>query len=218
MNKFIGIIALLVMGLQAQAQVLALNSEPIEKQSKAQQMLAPQATYQWGIGLRVGDPTGLSVKRFLGSKALELSVGRSGMMGFNAQREFKHDKYFNDYIYLDSRFRSAVAVQLHYLSFKQIPISGSDDLSWYIGLGGQLRSTSVDYRYRYWVGPKNSDRRERWESVTDLDFGADFLGGLDYTFQDVPLSLCVDVTLLVELLDDPLFLRLQGGGGIRYNF
>ncbi|MEK6477282.1 hypothetical protein WJR50_07100 [Catalinimonas sp. 4WD22] len=215
MKKIFSVIALLVMGFQTQAQILARHTEPSEKQASVQKQNSPQAAYQWGIGLRVGDPTGLTVKRFLGSRAFELSIGRSGMMGFNARREFDNDNYFDDYVYLDSRFRSAVGVQLHYLSFKQIPIEGSDELSWYVGLGGQLRSTSVDYRYRYW---RNNDRRDRWESVTDLDFGADFLGGLDYTFHDVPLSLFVDVTLFVELLDDPLFLRLQGGGGIRYNF
>ncbi|WPP52885.1 hypothetical protein [Catalinimonas niigatensis] len=218
MKKIVGVITLLVMGFQVQAQVLAMHTEPTEKNNIQKQVMAPQAAYQWGIGLRVGDPTGLSVKRFLGSRALELNVGRTGLMGFNAQREFNNDRYFDDYVYLDSRFRSAISVQLHYLAFKQIPIDGPDHFAWYIGLGGQLRSTSVDYRYRYWAGPNNNDRRERWESVTDVDFGADFIGGLDYSFRDVPLSLFADLTLFVELLDDPLFLRLQGGGGIRFNF
>ncbi|MDF9799650.1 hypothetical protein OKW21_004913 [Catalinimonas alkaloidigena] len=215
MKKVFSVMIFLVIGFRLQAQLLAMHTEPVEEHKAVQQLNTPHTAYQWGIGLRVGDPTGLTVKRFLGSRALELSIGRSGMGNFSARREFDNDKYFESYVYLDSRFRSAVSLQLHYLSFKQIPIDGNDDLAWYVGLGGQLHSTTVDYRYRYW---RNNDRRDRWESVTDVDFGADFTAGLDYTFHDVPLSLFADITLFVELLDDPLFLRLQGGGGIRYNF
>lgn len=173
-------------------------------------------SYQWGVGLRAGDPTGLTVKRFMGERAWEFNIGRTNMWGFNAEREFNRD--YNDYRYLDSRFKSAISLQLRYLVFKPIPIEGKDKLAWYAGVGGQLRSASVDYRYRYRVGPNNNDWRERWESVNDVDLGADLIGGLDFTFHDVPLSLFTDINLFVELLDSPFFLRLQGGGGIRYNF
>lgn len=168
---------------------------------------------QWGIGLRAGDPTGLTVKRFMGDKAWELNIGQTDVWGFDARREFDND--FNDYVYLDSRFNSAISLQVRYLAFKPIQIDGPDKLSWYAGIGGQLRSVSVDYRYRYWVG---GDRRERWEAVNDVDIGADLIGGLDFTFNDIPLSIFADINLFVELLDSPLFLRLQGGAGVRYNF
>ncbi|MFP4095131.1 MAG: hypothetical protein ACLFUB_11630 [Cyclobacteriaceae bacterium] len=173
-------------------------------------------SYQWGVGLRAGDPTGLSVKRFMGSKALEFNIGQTHLWGYNAVREFERD--YDDYRYLDSRFKSATSLQVRYLSFKPIEIEGRDKLSWYAGIGGQLRSTSVDYRYRYWVGPRNDDWRERWEAVNDIDLGVDFIGGLDFTFHDIPLSIFTDINLFVELIDSPLFLRLQGGGGVRYNF
>jgi len=167
----------------------------------------------WGIGLRAGDPTGLTVKRFMGDKAWELNIGQTNLWGFDAAREFKAD--FDDYVYLDSRLKSAVSIQVRYLSFKPIQIDGPDKLSWYAGIGGQLRSVSADYRYRYRVG---NDRRERWEAVNDVDLGADLIGGLDFSFHDIPLSIFTDINLYVELLDSPLFLRLQGGGGVRYNF
>lgn len=175
-------------------------------------------SYQWGVGLRVGDPTGISVKRFMGSHAWEFNLGQTHVWGYNAFREFENDHDYDDYRYLDSRFRSAVSLQLRYLTFKPIQIEGRDKLSWYAGLGGQLRSVSVDYRYRYWAGPRNNDWRERWESVNDVDLGADLIAGLEFSFHDLPLSVFADVNLFVELLNNPLFLRLQGGAGLRYNF
>jgi hypothetical protein len=173
-------------------------------------------TYNWGIGIRAGDPTALTVKRFMGDRAWEFNIGRTHVWNFDAMREFESD--FKDYRYLDSRFRSAVSLQARYLVFKPITIEGRDKLSWYAGVGGQIRSVSVDYRYRYWVGPDGNDWRERWESVNDVDLGADLIGGLDFTFHDIPLSIFGDINLFVELLDSPLFLRLQGGFGVRYNF
>lgn len=173
-------------------------------------------SYQWGVGLRVGDPSGITVKRFLGNHAWEFNLGQTHVWGYDAFREFEND--YDDYRYLDSRFKSAVSLQLRYLTFKPIQIEGRDKLSWYYGIGGQLRSVSVDYRYRYWVGPRNNDWRERWESVNDVDLGADLIVGLDYSFHDLPLSVFADVNLFVELLNNPLFLRTQGGGGVRYNF
>jgi hypothetical protein len=173
-------------------------------------------SYQWGVGLRVGDPTGISVKRFMGSHAWELNLGQTHVWGFDAFREFEND--YNDYRYLDSRLKSAASLQVRYLTFKPITIEGRDKLSWYAGLGGQLRSVRVDYRYRYRVGPRNNDWRERWESVNDVDLGADLIVGLDYSFHDLPLSIFADINLFVELLDSPLYLRMQGGAGVRYNF
>ncbi len=168
---------------------------------------------QWGIGLRAGDPSGLTVKRFLGNNAWEFNIGQTDIWGFDASREFYDD--YDDYVYLDSRLRSAISLQLRYLAFKPIQIEGPDKLSWYAGIGGQLRSVAVDYRYRYRVG---NDRRERWEAVNDVDLGADIIGGLDFSFHDIPLSIFADINLFVELLDSPFYLRLQGGAGVRYNF
>jgi hypothetical protein len=46
----------------------------------------------WGVGIRLGEPSGISIKKYLGKNALELNVGRAywGSWG---------NKYYNYYNY-----------------------------------------------------------------------------------------------------------------------
>lgn len=181
---------------------------------------ASHNTYQWGVGLRLGDPTGLSVKRFLGSNAVEFNAGRTAWI-YDPEWRFKHYNDFNNYGYLDGRLRSALSFQLHYLKYKDIQV-GLPGLQWYYGFGGQLRALTADYHYQYRVyyGPGGGDYRweRRWEKTTHLDFGLDGVIGLDYTLPKVPISIFVDMILFAEIVDNPFQFQLQGGTGIRYHF
>lgn len=176
-------------------------------------------TYQWGVGFRLGDPTGLSVKRFLGSNAVEFNFGRTALT-YDPEWRFKHYDNFDNYDYLDGRLRSALSFQLHYLKYKDI--QDLPGLQWYYGFGGQLRALTADYYYQYRVyyGLGGGDYRweRRWEKATDLDFGLDGVIGLDYTFPKAPVSVFVDMILFAEIVDNPFLFQLQGGAGIRYNF
>ena len=176
---------------------------------------------QWGIGLRLGDPTGISVKKYLSrTRAFEFNLGRTGVWGHNYANAFyrynKFDKY--DYEYRQYHMHSAISLQGHLL-FQQ-PIKSSDlkGLDWYYGFGGQLRSFAVEYQYRYHTGPNKNDWNTRWERVNDIDLGLDGILGLEYSWHEVPLSVFADVNLLIELADSPLHLFLQGGTGLRYYF
>jgi hypothetical protein len=179
-----------------------------------------------GLGVKAGDPTGLSVKFYRPSVAIEVVVGRpyyfSGHYrdnGYYVNRFGKYDKYKNGYYYFDSyRAYNPVAMQIHFLKSKST--KAAKELKWYLGAGPQIRAYKVDYYYRYrdYYGPKGDDYviRTASDRYTNIDLGLDGVFGLEYTFSDMPISIFADVNLFLELVDE-VNLELQGGIGVRYN-
>ncbi|HSI91792.1 MAG TPA: hypothetical protein VK927_11795 [Adhaeribacter sp.] len=172
-----------------------------------------------GLGIKAGDPTGLSAKFYQSSFDIELVVGRpyyfSSRYRSNSYyntRFYKIDKFSNKY-YKFGYYESAnpLAIQVHFLKTKATKTA--KELKWYYGGGPQLRAHRVEYFYY-------DDRYKNVyysEVVTNIDLGLDGVVGLEYTFSDIPISIFADVNLFVEILDEPLHLGLQGGLGVRYN-
>jgi len=177
------------------------------------------------IGLRVGDPLGLTVKKFMGKSALELNVGRTYMFYSRS-----HEKYFYDwykgkkYGYSEIEYRSykrstPLTIQLHY--YLQNPINNfagedTEGLGWYVGGGLQFRSQTYRYDYRYKPTSGSNWVYVEGERVTDIDFGVDGTIGLEYKFEDLPISIMGDINLFLELVDNPA-LWLQGSIGVRFH-
>src|SRR5688572_2397606 len=179
-----------------------------------------------GLGIKAGDPTGLSAKFYRSSLDIELVVGRpyyfSGYYndnGYYVTRFGKYDKYQNGYYLFDNyRAYNPLAVQLHFLKSKST--KAAKELKFYYGGGPQFRSHKVEYFYRYreYYGPKEGDFKWRTGSdiYTNIDLGLDGVFGLEYTFSDLPLSIFADANLFLELVDD-VTLSMQGGLGVRFN-
>jgi uncharacterized protein YgiM (DUF1202 family) len=184
-----------------------------------------QSSDSWGIGIRLGDPSGLTVKRFLGNKALEFSIGRTYVF---TDRDY-YDKHFEDWYYdLNYNYAefqyygyeasSPIGMQFHYLIRKSFGQGTSEGLEWYFGFGGQIRFQNYRYDYRYKPAGSNEWFYATGDDVTDFDFGADGVIGLEYRFNNSPISMFLDATLFMEIVDDPFIFWLQGGIGVRYNF
>lgn len=174
-----------------------------------------------GIGIKAGDPTGLSVKFYQPKLAIEIVAGRpyyfSGRYyddDYYYDRFYKYDKY-RGYYYDRYEATKPVALQVHFLKSKGTKTA--KELNWYFGLGPQFRAYKVNYYYRQYYGPKGNDYILVNDRYTYYDLGVDGVIGLEYTFSDLPLSIFGDVNLFVELADDPLHLEPQGGLGIRFN-
>ncbi|MFN6947106.1 MAG: SH3 domain-containing protein [Cytophagaceae bacterium] len=178
----------------------------------------------WGIGVRGGDPSGISIKKYFGdNKALELSVGRPAGWWYSDRyyrdrfyhhRPHHHHQYNYPYhhpYHLDHRY--AIAIQLHYLIHNDLlDIPG---LQWYYGGGLQLRNRRYSYHYQVWhVG--NFYANEIMH-VNDPDFGLDMVAGLEFTIPDVPISIFLDATIYTMVLDRFGMLG-QVGLGARFNF
>ena len=180
----------------------------------------------FGIGVKFGDPSGLSLKKYMNGKALELCIGRSYMFHggpryYNKRFDHWYHDWHRDYpYYRDVQYHGysrsfPLSIQLHYLFQKDL--KGVDNLQWYLGLGAQMRYQKYyfDYQYKLDGSPKWLYASER---VTDLDLGIDGVAGLEYRMSEVPLSFFADINLFMEVADDPFAFWFQGGIGIRYNF
>lgn len=130
----------------------------------------------WGVGLRLGNPTGITAKKYSGaSNALEIALGTSSNgNGFELLG--------------------------HYLF--HFPIGEAPGLDWYYGFGAQLQSH-----------PRRSNDLD-----DEVDIGGDAVLGMEYTFQNAPVSVFMDGVFFIELIDDPFVLELDAGIGVRYNF
>lgn len=194
------LLVLLIMGL--------FSTLPLRAQQK-----------NWGIGLRAGDPVGISAKKYLSrQKAVEFNIGRT--WGYNYSNAFyrhhNYDREFYDYEW--HRLHSSVSLQGRYLLHKDLGVSEVPGLDWYYGVGAQLRFFNVDYRYRYYEGFDKRRSITRTDRVTHTDIGLDGIVGLEYSWRQVPITVFADINLFVEILDNPFLPFLQGGTGIRYYF
>lgn len=202
----------------------ALPGESGEESSSTRKASYSAPGYNWGIGLRLGDPSGFSIKKYINDNALEISIGR-GYMFYGSElydrkyedwyEDWHKEHYYDDYDYLGHSASFPLTLQVHYLFQKDFePVK---NLQWYWGLGGQARFRSYTYEYRYKV-----DGNSHWfygeERITDLDLGIDGVLGIEYHIPDLPVSVFTDLTLFTEIVDDPFLFWPQLGIGGRYNF
>lgn len=180
----------------------------------------------WGLGVRLGDPSGITVKKYMSKNALELSFGRTYVWG---HRNWYNDRFnywygnqkfgYKEFQYIGYRSSAPLGLQLHYLFNNPVKnVKNAEGLHWYYGIGAQFRFQSYDFDYRYKLDGDPDWYYARGERVTDIDLGVDGVLGLEYRFKTVPFSLFADITLFMEVLDDPFVFWTQGGAGVRYNF
>ena len=171
-----------------------------------------------GVGLRIGNPLGITYKRYLpNDRAFEFGLGTASP-GWNAnyyKNSFKdYDQYENDE-YRSHDVNSTVYLQGRYLFQYNIPIEGMvGKLDWYWGVGALLKFANVNFTYQNGDSPSNTVHDAR----TDIDFGPEGIAGMEYTFDDVPITVFGEVSLMLEFADRPLTFRSFGAAGARFNF
>jgi hypothetical protein len=170
------------------------------------------------LGLRLGYPLGITYKSYIQSnRAVEFLLG-TAPSGWNSQYyEKSFDKYndFDNSAYMSHHVKSTVYLQGRYLFQYNIPVDGMEgNLGWYWGAGAMLKFASVQYQYKTNEPPNNP----YFQTVTDVDFGPEFMAGMEYTFEDVPITLFGEVSILIELANRPLVLRGFTGVGGRLRF
>jgi hypothetical protein len=169
-----------------------------------------------GIGVRLGDPMGLTYKMyFRDKKAIEFGLG-SASPGWHRnyyEKSFEARDQYKDSRYRSHSVQSTIYLQGRYLLHHDIHIEGMEGkLDWYWGVGGLLKFSKVKYRFQNVENALvESDTRN------DVDFGPEGIGGMEYEFQDVPVTIFGEVSLMLELVDRPT-LRPFAGIGARYNF
>ncbi|HZX74300.1 MAG TPA: hypothetical protein VFE57_07765, partial [Cyclobacteriaceae bacterium] len=161
-----------------------------------------------GIGLRFGDPMGITYKNYLSkTRSVEFILGSASKNWHwdYYQGSFEHYSQFDNYQYRSHEVQSTLYLQARYLLNYDIQISGMvGKLDWYWGLGALLKSANVRYHYQDFsgTGPVLTDTKY------DIDFGPEGIIGLEYKFEDVPLSIFGETSLMLELLDRPGAIRV----------
>ncbi|MAY83994.1 MAG: hypothetical protein CMP59_07670 [Flavobacteriales bacterium] len=183
---------------------------------------------EWAAGLRLGDPTGLTLKKYDGDHAWQLNIGRSkwfygdGWYNNRFNDWYGDGKYnYADYQYIGFKRSLPLAIQLHYLINNEITewdLDGEGRLFWYYGFGIQFNYLSYVYDYRYKNPGDPAWYYADSERVYDIDFGADVVIGSEFIFSEIPLSVFLELNLFMEAFDDPFWIRGQGGVGARYHF
>jgi len=171
-----------------------------------------------GIGLRIGNPLGLTYKRYLpNNRAFEFGFG-TAPGGWNKnyyKNSFEDFDDYDSYSYNSHNVESTVFLQARYLFDYNIPVEGMvGRLDWYWGAGAMLKFAKVNYGYS---GPGDATAYFR-DTRTDIDFGPEGIAGMEYTFDNIPLTIFGEVSVLLEFADRPLTFRAFAAAGARFNF
>lgn len=170
------------------------------------------------IGLRLGYPLGVTYKGYIQSNhAIELIAGTAAS-GWNThyyEKSFNKYNDFEDFVYMSHHVRSTLFLQGRYQFQYNILVDGMEGkLDWFWGAGAMLKFASVQYHYSANEPPNNS----YYETVTDVDFGPEFMAGMEYTFEDAPITVFSEVSIMIELANRPMVLRAFLGIGGRFRF
>ena len=181
--------------------------------------------HTWGVGIRLGDPSGITIKKYKGGSALELSFGRTALLRGNGYyknnfNDWYYDNQYNykDFQYLNYTASTPIGIQVHYIIHHDLTIEGFKGLQWYFGFGGQLRFQTYNYDYRYKLEGESDWRYATGAVKTNLDLGGDGVIGIQFRIPDTPITVFTDISLFMEVIDNPFLFWFQGGLGGRYNF
>lgn len=153
---------------------------------------------QQGIGLRLGDPMGVSYKKYFGrSHAIEFGVGSAPTNGNNSYylNSFYEYPRYDNYRYQNHTVQSTLYLQARYLFHYNIPMQDIEGkLEWYWGGGAMLKASKIQYRYQTREAPFEPGR----DIINDIDLGPEGIVGLEYTFQDVPMTIFGETGILLK--------------------
>jgi hypothetical protein len=174
------------------------------------------AAQDQGIGLRLGDPTAITYKKYFNkTRAIEFGIGSaSTAWRYKYYRNsFESHDPFNDYRYRSHQVQSTLCLQGRYLLHNDIYVQGLEGKwDWYWGVGGVLKFAKIKYRFENDEPPFNES-----DIYNDIDFGPEGIIGMEYTFKDVPITVFGEVSIMVEIIDR-VTMQPFSGAGARYRF
>lgn len=156
--------------------------------------VASAQTQQWAIGFKLGEPTGVNLRKYGDNNALDVTIGTyGGLLGM-------------DRLYRNGTYRN-VGVMLNATYLWYTPLL-SERLTAYTGVGAQLNSR------RYYP-----DKFSSVDAYTNnISIGPSAMAGLEYFSPRGSSSYFIEGGSYVELLPAFLFVSPQISAGIRHNF
>jgi len=176
----------------------------------AYSQLGTNAQKNWAIGVRLGDPTGLTLKKYWDKNAFEFVAGYAPYnSAYNAGNYYYNHYNNNGYIYNNTTGTAGLAFQFHYL--RHFEIKPVDGLQWYVGGGFQFRN------YFYTENYYDNNGYPHSQTASYFATGLDVKGGAEYTFRQQPFTVFADLNFFLSVAQQAGFFAQPGIGG-RYNF
>lgn len=227
---WIGSLLILLTGLDSFGQQNNYRNKhrPIKMSKRKAQVVCPifeESKYPYqGIGFKVGDPFAITYKFYANqhfSIALDFGSASSGLYSEHHRENFGQ---YNDADTLTS------SQNINYVSHKvnsEWVLEGkvlyqsdasfiTDGLQWYIGAGWQYRQLDIEYEYLLEISFLENEIG-RFD-VNKTTMGPTAAIGIEYAYFELPISAFMEVELYYDLVENPGWLRLQGGVGLRYVF
>jgi hypothetical protein len=166
------------------------------------------------IGLRLGTPTALSIKKYYGTTGLEFVMGTFPNLYYKHDYNWYNNK-FNKYYYNGKNYNYAyydnlATLLLGFNISKQKQSSKIKGLYVYGAGGLSAIFNKYAYGYYYW----GYSERQEWF----VDYGINAMIGLEYHFSDVPISAFLDGGAYIEFFHEPGYVYPLASIGARYNF
>jgi hypothetical protein len=171
------------------------------------------------LGIRLGEPYGFTYKKYFSEKSAFEAIVGTAFRSWNHNyyvNAFDHVSEYDGFVYRSHDIRNTLYIQGRYLVHNDIYIERlTGKLDWYWGLGVVLKTARVTYRYAERQPPFRDDFRD---TRIDLDLGPEGILGMEYRFQNIPISVFGELGFFLELADRPLAFRILSGAGVRYRF
>ncbi len=171
-----------------------------------------------GIGFKVGDPFALTYKLYA-TKWLAFSIdggiAASGLYKTRYKELFPGFpdtdtlNYVNHQVEKDINFSAKVSIYNDAPKFLK-------GLDYYVSFGWQFRYVDLLYGYVYEVSPTEDIFGSVRKTVDYM--GPEVGVGLEYSYFDLPISAFVEVIWMYDIVNQPTFIKFQGGIGLRYVF
>jgi hypothetical protein len=188
-------------------------------------ILLPAQQKKNQIGLRIGDPIGITFKTFRNEKtAFEfiLATGGENWNGRYHEESFIHEYYKDvpDVEYQSSSQKNVLYFKARYLSHSQImwgEIPGTWEWFWGVGFVG--KTAELEYQYNQYAVVDDKYYTFKLESeVRDYVFGPEGVVGVQYSFKDLPVTAGYEISLLTEFYDRVAVFRGFTALTFRYSF
>lgn len=155
----------------------------------------------WALGLRVGEPLGINVRKYFafGDRAFDVNIGTYGFL-YGRDRTYGRGQNKGEYK------NSGLMIQGIY-SWIWSPGQG-DLLHFSYGVGGQINNR--DHYLDKLIGVRE-------DKVKKLSLGPAVVGGIEVNLPNNDLAIFLDGGGYLEALPTPFFGNWQVSGGVRLN-
>lgn len=156
---------------------------------------AAQNYNNWAVGVKVGEPLGLNIRKYFGdgTKNFDVNVGSYGLL-WGTKRNYRNDRYYE---------QAGVMVQGIFHFNNQI--GSSQRMQVYYGFGGQ-----VNQRRRPALEVNNVGEKH-------ISLGGVVNSGLEYSLPSNGLGIFGEVGGYVEVAPKPFFVAANINVGVRMN-